>query len=239
MYDHNMTAKIAFADATSLGAAISALEPMISYFDWPRDKIKDNQPFCGGDFVTIETSADNIVSMEIYTAGEVGIQYREVLTEFAANLSSIAMPGFLKLRNNDNDCDSKIWYGEPDSISAAKLSIAWKEASSAMLDGRVPENTVDFIGKIVNSRIDVTQAEHIEKVLRADEAQRFFLELENDVGALVEIGKKYGDDTIRDLFYLHSAILSGSYVEHFRNDSLLLEVVDQLTSADKWKKSIQ
>lgn len=238
MYDHTMNANITFKNGVTIEAAVIALTPLMRHFSWTREQILEQSSLGGQDFVQIYMAGVNTRSMVIHTCGDVGDSYRSVLIEFAGNLSTLAEPGQVELSNHDTaDLEhaiEKIWYGEPAAVTDAQLKCAWLAASDALRAAAVPESTLTFFEQCLKTGVDNASGNAAEKATRADDAKRYFDELQSQFGGLIDIGAEFGNDTVRDLFYVHSAILSDSYVEHFKKDSQLLEVLEQLPSARTW-----
>ena len=77
------------------------------------------------------------------------------------------------------------------------------------------------------------------KAARADQAAQFMQELLDSVETLTGVAEQYGVRTLADLTHLHSAILNGRFVDHYPQESQLLQIVNGLPSADHWKKAIK
>ena len=241
-YDHAMNATIIFNANITVNMAIEALAPLLKYWHWDAEAIASQFPLPGEDFVQINANGDIIQSMIIYTCGDVASQYHDTLVELGGNLLPIAKPGFLQLDNhstpNLESAVEKIWYGEPSAVAEAKLTDAWDGAAIKLRDAGVADQTLTFIEQCLQQGAENASVVAAQKAARADDAELFFDELENEFLSLSDVGLQFGPDTVRDLFYLHSAILSGTFMEHFQNDSQLLEVVEQLPSRNKWMPSI-
>ncbi|MCU6502283.1 hypothetical protein LPN04_31260 [Rugamonas sp. A1-17] len=235
-----MNAIITFKDNVTIEVAVDALAPLMQHYVWTRDDILNHAILPGEDFVEIVAEGSYIRCMTIYTCGDVDDSYRTMLTDFARNLSTLAEPGHMELSDHDTpdlqNAIEKIWYGEPTAVEKAQVQCAWLAASDALRAAAVPESTLIFIAHCLESDVDNAAAIAAGKASRADDANLYFDELQTKFGALVDIGREFGQDTVRDLFYVHASILNDTYVEHFKQDSQLLEVLDQLPSASKWTK---
>lgn len=72
-----------------------------------------------------------------------------------------------------------------------------------------------------------------------DAAKLFFKELMENVETLTGIADRYGPRTLADVMYLQNAILDGSFIELFPDESAVLDIVDELPSAAIWRKFVQ
>lgn len=102
-------------------------------------------------------------------------------------------------------------------------------------------------GACMLGSIESALRDQIRTVLKADEIQRavhgaaarFMTELLDAHESLTEIVDKYGDRTLVDLFYLHSAIHKKSVIEVDEiTDSRVVDLVRELPSAEFWMQHI-
>lgn len=77
------------------------------------------------------------------------------------------------------------------------------------------------------------------KAGRADLAIRFYDELLGETESFGQIVEMYGDRTLADLLYLQAAILKGAFIEHYPNESFVLDIAKGLPSGKDWIKHIQ
>ncbi|SCU77304.1 exported hypothetical protein [Cupriavidus necator] len=68
----------------------------------------------------------------------------------------------------------------------------------------------------------------------ADAARRYMRELLASVESLDAIVEQHGVRTLTDLFYLQQAIIADGFVDHFPNESAIVEVVQVLPSGAHW-----
>lgn len=68
---------------------------------------------------------------------------------------------------------------------------------------------------------------------------RFMQELLDSVETLAGIAEAYGARTLADLMYLQQAILSGGFIDHYPEESKVLDIVQSLPSGEKWAKFIK
>lgn len=83
------------------------------------------------------------------------------------------------------------------------------------------------------------QREEALRVGGTSDAKQFFDELLDAHETLLDIGHTHGQRTLVDLFYLLSAIVQSSYVDWYPEESRILDVVQELPSAEKWMQFIK
>lgn len=77
------------------------------------------------------------------------------------------------------------------------------------------------------------------KADRADQAIAFMDELLDSFETLSGIAEQFGSRTLTDLIYLQAAILKGEQIDHWPDESPILEVVRALPSASDWTQAIK
>ena len=75
-------------------------------------------------------------------------------------------------------------------------------------------------------------------VVCADLARQFMDELLSSVETLSGIAEVHGACSLADLMYLHSAILSDSFIEHLSDRSNVMEIASALPSGERWSTYI-
>lgn len=70
-------------------------------------------------------------------------------------------------------------------------------------------------------------------------AKLFMMELLSSVESLTAIADEHGPRTLADLFYLHSAIAEGGFIDAYPGESSVLEIIEELPSAERWKNFIK
>lgn len=70
-------------------------------------------------------------------------------------------------------------------------------------------------------------------------AMLFFKELMENVETLTGIADQHGARTLADVMYLQNAILDGTFIELYPDESAVLNIVDDLPSAESWRQFIQ
>ena len=73
----------------------------------------------------------------------------------------------------------------------------------------------------------------------AGPAMLFFKELMENVETLTGIADLHGARTLADMMYLQNAILDGTFIELYPDESAVLKIVDELPSSAIWRRFIQ
>lgn len=79
----------------------------------------------------------------------------------------------------------------------------------------------------------------LERLTAISPARRFMQELLDSVETLTGIAEEYGSRTLADLFYLHSAILNGGFIDHYPGESKVLDIASSLPSGQQWAQFIK
>lgn len=82
-------------------------------------------------------------------------------------------------------------------------------------------------------------ASHSKPHSGIEAAQTFFKELMESIETLTGISELYGTRTLADVMYLQNAILDGTFIELYPDESSVLDVVDEMPSAAIWRQFIQ
>jgi len=69
-------------------------------------------------------------------------------------------------------------------------------------------------------------------------ASTFFKELLESVESLSSIADRYGSRTLADLMYLQNCILNDGFIDHYPDESKVLEVINSLPSCKQWSSFI-
>lgn len=77
------------------------------------------------------------------------------------------------------------------------------------------------------------------KAKSADLATKFMQELLDSVETLTGIAEEHGSRTLADLMYLQLAILKGSFIDHYPDESNVLDIARDLPSGEQWAKFIK
>ena len=64
-------------------------------------------------------------------------------------------------------------------------------------------------------------------------------ELLDSTETLTGIAEEHGARTLADLMYLHSAIVSGGFIDHWEGESQALKLVRALPSGERWASYVQ
>jgi len=67
----------------------------------------------------------------------------------------------------------------------------------------------------------------------------FFKELLDSVDSLTGIAVEHGSRTLADLMYLQNAILGGGFIDHYPDESKVLEIASALPSGSQWSTFIK
>lgn len=241
-YEHSMSAEINFKLGVTIEQALTALQPLSSYHGWDESELVSGIGLPGDDTVNITVEEGPITRMSIYSCGEVGHSYSDLVEAFAAKLEHITEPGTIELRDHDTgDLDnaiSTIWFGDPAEMLAAQRMDSWAKAQSLLRDAGVSDamlNTFAALGQFLPA------VQSNDKKLHGQAAALLFREeLLNSVHSLTDIAEEHGAATLAAMFYLENAILNNSYID---NDcsyaSNVLQIVMALPSSALWLKFIQ
>ena len=77
------------------------------------------------------------------------------------------------------------------------------------------------------------------KAASADDAILFMQELLDSVETLGGIAEVHGTRTLTDLMYLHTAILKGSSIDHYSEESEVMDIASGLPSGERWASYIK
>lgn len=75
------------------------------------------------------------------------------------------------------------------------------------------------------------------RLTRADLAERFFKEINDNYDSIASLGDEHGSRTLGDLFYLQAALLTGGFIDSWPSSNVLT-VIDSLPSASLWRSFI-
>ena len=144
-YDHSLNAEIDFKPAVSVDDVLFSLHPLMDYFGWRKEEILENG-LDGENSVVITENGDAVQHLSIYTCGDVGYSFPNVVQAFAEKLAPLTKAGFIELRDHDTgDLENaihKIWYGNPDEVMQAQRIHAWHEACGLLRAVGVAEETI-------------------------------------------------------------------------------------------------
>lgn len=154
-FSHSMTADVAFKPGVTVNQAIAALAPLSKYHGWIEADLIAGVQLYGEDRADITELNGEIQQLTIYTSGEVVHSYQDFVDAFAKELESIAEAGSIELRDHDTgdleNAITKIWYGEPSEVAAAKLSHAWIQAEVLMRAAGVSEIALMAAKKLIQA----------------------------------------------------------------------------------------
>jgi len=137
--------------------------------------------------------------------------------------------------------------GDPDN---QVVCFTWTDGefdyADILTEGGIAEGVFCSDGKFVaeNSEGEQTvirffDVERLNEVSGKCAAALFFQELLDSVETLAGIAEEHGSRTLADLMYLNNAILSGGFIDHYADESKVLEIVGALPSGEQWSKLIK
>lgn len=115
----------------------------------------------------------------------------------------------------------------PISMNAGTGDIRFLVAA----DSELILSTQDATNDELNELVEAFNGKHA--------AELFMQELLDSVETLTGIAYLHGTRTLADLFYLHSAILSNGFIDHYPGESNVLNIVSDLPSGERWSKFIK
>ena len=136
--------------------------------------------------------------------------------------------------------------GDPDN---QVVIFTWTDGecdySDSLTEAGIAAGVFENDGQFVtdNSEGDQTVVRFfvIEPLIRVSgkqAASTFFKELLDSVENLTGIADVYGSRTLADLMYLQNAILNGGFIDHYPDESKVLEVICSLPSGKQWSSFI-
>ena len=138
--------------------------------------------------------------------------------------------------------------GDPDN---QVVRFSWTDGecdfSDILDEGGIAEGTFDSDGKFVTENADgeptVIRFFEMKQLSNpyagCTAADRFMQELLDSVETLTGIADDHGARTLADFMFLHGAILRGGFIDHYPEESKVLEIAQGLPSGDQWVKFIK
>ncbi len=238
-YQHSLDVEAKFLSGTSVVSVLSALQPLALECGWTDEDILSGNLY-ENDSIELVICGDFIERLTLSTSGQVTGHHRNVVDEFAANLSAIAEPGFITFRDHDHvnleSAIKTIWYGEPRSVAAARRLHAWYLAQDLMREADVPAAVLRMMVALGHF-IQVDQP--ADKVGGIELASRFMDELLDSIETLTMIGEEHGPRTLADLMYLQQAIMKAGFIDHEPGESKVLDLAQALPSGKLWTSFIK
>lgn len=124
-----------------------------------------------------------------------------------------------------------------ECVEWAEGGLDWVSVDPLLDNGTVDYSNVCFFGPDGEVLENGETAED-RKIAGYNRATLFMEELLDSVETLTGIAEQYGARTLADLMYLHSAILSGNFINHIPLESSVLEFASSLPSGERWVKFI-
>lgn len=138
--------------------------------------------------------------------------------------------------------------GDPDN---EVVRFSWTDGdcdySDVLAEGDIATGKFDDNGKFVcgNSEGGMTVVRFfiLERLVMpgagTSAARLFMQELLDSVETLSGIAEEHGARTLVDLMYLQQAILSGGFIDHYPDESKVLEIAQGLPSGELWPRFIK
>lgn len=119
-------------------------------------------------------------------------------------------------------------------------------------EGQIDTYLVDLLlenGEVANTGTRIFGPDQLELVdglttveleaRRAEKAVLFMQELLDSVETLTGISEEHGPRTLSDLMYLQLAILKGGFIDHYPDESKVLDIARGLPSGEQWAQFIK
>lgn len=146
------------------------------------------------------------------------------------------------------DWETEALTGDPDN---QVVRFSWTDGecdfSDILNEGGIADGKFDSDGKFVAENtdgeptvirfFDVKQLSNPYAGCAA--ADRFMQELLDSVETLTGIADEHGARTLADLMYLQLAIMKGSFIDHYPDESKVKDIAHNLPSGDQWVKFIK
>jgi hypothetical protein len=137
--------------------------------------------------------------------------------------------------------------GDPDN---QVVCFTWTDGEHDYMDilteGGIAQGVFDSDGKFIADNYEGEQTEisffAVERLNNLSGKQAtalFFQELLDSVESLTGIAEEHGSRTLADLMYLQNAILSGGFIDHYPDESKVLEIASALPSGSHWSTFIK
>lgn len=137
--------------------------------------------------------------------------------------------------------------GDPDN---QVVRFSWTDGehdySDILTEGGIAQGVFDSDGKFVAENIEGEKTvvrffavECLNGVSGKVAAAMFFQELLDSSETLTGIAVEHGSRTLADLMYLQNAILGGGFIDHYPDESKVLEIASALPSGEQWSKFIK
>ena len=137
--------------------------------------------------------------------------------------------------------------GDPDN---QVVCFTWTDGeydySDILTEGGIAQGVFDSDGKFVvenhegeKTSIRFFAVERLNELSGKRAAAMFFQELLDSVDTLAGMAAEHGSRTLADLMYLQNAILSGGFIDHYPDESRVLEIASALPSGEQWSMFIK
>lgn len=137
--------------------------------------------------------------------------------------------------------------GDPDN---QVVLFTWTDGehdySDILTEGGIAKGVFDSDGKFIVENIEGEKTvirffavERLNGFSGKVFAAAFFQELLDSSETLTGIAVEHGSRTLADLMYLQNAILSGGFIDHYPDESRVLEIASALPSGEQWSMFIK
>ncbi len=137
--------------------------------------------------------------------------------------------------------------GDPDN---QVVCFTWTDGehdnSDILTEGGIAQGVFDSDGSFIADNYEGEKTvirffavECLNDVSGKRAAAMFYQELLDSVETLAGIAAAHGSRTLADLMYLQNAILSGGFIDHYPDESRVLEIVRALPSGEQWSRFIK
>lgn len=137
--------------------------------------------------------------------------------------------------------------GDPDNQI---VRFTWTDGeydyTDILTEAGIDQGLFDSYGKFIakNSEGEETvirffAIEQLDEAFGKQASARFFQELLDSSETLTGIAIEHGSRTLADLMYLQNAILIGGCIDHYPDESKVLEIISALPSGEQWSKFVK
>ena len=131
-------------------------------------------------------------------------------------------------------------YAEMHGLTAQAPSTApLKQLAAQVRDSESNEGCDGDLTVVSKSLLDKLLAAIASRDEAIGLSETFMTELLDSTETLTGIAEEHGARTLADLMYLHSAIVSGGFIDHWEGESHALKLVRALPSGERWASYVQ
>lgn len=127
---------------------------------------------------------------------------------------------------------------EVEAVEWAEAQTDFYLVDTLLEDGEVDYEKTCWFGPDGLPLVDGNTAVE-QKAKSAELSAKFMQELLDTVETLTGIAEEHGPRTLADLMYLQLAILEGGFIDHYPDESKVLDITRGLPSGEQWAKFIK